>query len=183
MVVVWFFSFSQTTINKIRKLRESKMYEPRFHIVLHQPEIPPNTGAIGRTCVALQAKLWLIRPLGFQVDEKTLRRAGLDYWQHLNWEVCDNWEQFIRQLGDRRTFMFTKSAARSFWECTFEEGDVLVFGCETSGLPSNVLSEVDETCKLRIPTSGQVRSLNLSNAAAVAGYELSRQLELGRSTE
>ena len=73
----------------------SPLYEPSFHIVLHQPEIPPNTGAIGRTCVALQAKLWLVRPLGFQVDEKTLRRAGLDYWQYLEWEVVNDWAALL----------------------------------------------------------------------------------------
>lgn len=105
-------------------------YEPAFHVVLHQPEIPPNTGAIGRTCVALQAKLWLVRPLGFRIDEKTLRRAGLDYWQHLNWQVTDDWAELQGQIaaaaGAERVWMFTRTAARSYLQARFRRGDWLV---------------------------------------------------------
>ncbi len=156
-------------------MNESELYEPRFHIVLYQPEIPPNTGAIGRTCVALHAKLWLVRPLGFQLNEKTLRRAGLDYWKNLNWEVVDHWEQLLQKLDDCRFWHFTKTANQSFWETEFRPTDVLVFGSETSGLPASIL-ELDQSRNLKIPTSDGVRSLNLSSAVAVAGYEVFRQI-------
>ena len=153
-------------------------YTPRFHVVLHQPEIPPNTGAVGRTCVALEAKLWLVRPLGFQVDTKTLRRAGLDYWQHLNWEVVDHWEALLAGLQEpyvaHRFWYFTKKAHRDYTDVAYERGDVLVFGSETSGLPPSLLEQSPDQ-NLRIPISPHVRSLNLSCSVAVAGYEASRQ--------
>jgi tRNA (cytidine/uridine-2'-O-)-methyltransferase len=151
-------------------------YVPRFHVVLYQPEIPPNTGAVGRSCVALSAKLWLVRPLGFRVDEATLRRAGLDYWQHLQWQVVDNWEQLGRELSDARLWFFTKTAARLFTAAEFRQGDALVFGSETSGLPPSLWRQAPDRA-LRIPTSPWVRSLNLSCSVAVAGYELQRQLD------
>ncbi len=156
----------------------SATYQPRFHVVLHQPEIPPNTGAAGRTCVALQAKLWLVRPLGFQVDQRSLRRAGLDYWQHLNWAVADNWDDLRQQAADAgddmdRCWMFTRTATNSYTAAKFRSGDWLVFGSETSGLPPSLLSDPDRN--LRIPVSDHVRSLNLASAVAVAGYELARQ--------
>lgn len=150
------------------------MYQPRFNIVLHQPEIPGNTGAIGRTCVALEAKLWLVRPLGFRTDEKTLRRAGLDYWQHLNWEAVENWESLSKHF-DHRVWTFSKTAQTDFSEAEFSAGDWLVFGSETSGLPPSIMAN-EIYRSLRIPTSQFVRSLNLSCAAAVAGYEVHRQL-------
>ncbi|HMO14334.1 MAG TPA: tRNA (cytidine(34)-2'-O)-methyltransferase [Pirellulaceae bacterium] len=153
-------------------------YEPRFHVVLHQPEIPGNTGAIGRTCVALEAKLWLVRPLGFQVDEKTLRRAGLDYWQYLEWEVVDNWQMLLDKVAGR-VWTFSKTATQSFDEADFCTGDWLVFGSETRGLPSSILQNPDFRC-LRIPTSSLVRSLNLSCAVAVAGYQVHRSITLTR---
>ena len=97
-------------------------YEPQIHVVLHQPEIPPNTGAIGRTCVALQAKLWLIKPLGFEITEKTLRRAGLDYWQHLEWEIAENWEDFLSKRQPERMWLFSRFAQASYLEKTYELG-------------------------------------------------------------
>jgi len=153
-------------------------YQPQLNIVLHQPEIPPNTGAVGRTCVALQAKLWLIRPLGFQVTEKSLRRAGLDYWQHLEWEVADHWEDFLQRMNPirERIWMYSRFATRSYLDVEFEQGDVLVFGCETQGLPSTLTGEYPNEQLLRIPTHENVRSINLSSAVAVAGFEASRQL-------
>ncbi|MGI9517602.1 MAG: tRNA (cytidine(34)-2'-O)-methyltransferase [Pirellulaceae bacterium] len=155
----------------------STLYEPSFHIVLHQPEIPPNTGAIGRTCVALQAKLWLVRPLGFRIDERTLRRAGLDYWQYLQWQVADDWEQLQQEAGEGpRMWMFTKTASEDFQQARYQKGDWLVFGSETSGLPPSLLEQPDRN--LRIPTFANVRSLNLSSAVAVAGYEAARQIDL-----
>lgn len=150
-------------------------YEPRFHVVLYQPEIPPNTGAVGRTCVALSAKLWLVRPLGFRTDDSTLRRAGLDYWDKLVWQVVDHWDQLRDALAGTRFWYFSKAAERSFRSAGFQCGDALVFGSETAGLPPTWLLQHRERT-LRIPTSGLVRSLNLSCSVAVAGYELDRQL-------
>jgi tRNA (cytidine/uridine-2'-O-)-methyltransferase len=148
-------------------------YDPLLHIVLHQPEIPYNTGSVGRTCVAVGAKLWLVRPLGFRVDDYYLRRAGLDYWEHLEWEVVDDWQALMTRLP-APTWYFTKKASRLYTEVTFRRGDVLVFGAETAGLPDEMLSEnVERT--IRIPTRPQVRSLNLSNAVAVVAYEAVRQ--------
>lgn len=160
-------------------------YQPRFNIVLFQPEIPGNTGAVGRTCVALEAKLWLVRPLGFRIDEKTLRRAGLDYWQHLEWEVADHWDHLISRLPESneehspgsapRLWLYSRFATQSFTDVSYRAGDTLVFGCETSGLPDSITSAHSEQL-LRIPTGQHVRSLNLSCSVGVAGYEASRQI-------
>lgn len=149
-------------------------YEPRFHVVLHEPEIPYNTGSVGRTCVALGAKLWLIRPLGFQVDDYHLRRAGLDYWSHLAWEVVDHWAALQERLPGTRFWCFTTRAERAFTSPRYEPGDALLFGCESQGLPAEIVRDAGDRA-LRIPTRSAVRSLNLSNAVAVAGYELVRQ--------
>jgi len=149
------------------------MSDPLIHIVLHQPQIPPNTGAVGRTCVALGAKLWLVRPLGFRVDTKTLRRAGLDYWQHLDWEVVDHYEALDEHLTGRR-WLFTKKATRSYTDVSFQRGDALIFGSETEGLPASILGNQESA--LRIPIREEVRSLNLSCSVAIAGYEALRQL-------
>ena len=145
--------------------------------MLFQPEILGNTGAAGRSCVALEAKLWLVRPLGFRLDEKALRRAGLDYWPNLNWEVAKDWESLQESLGARRFWFFTKHAIESFWEAEFSHGDVLVFGSETAGLPEGMLSEHSES-QLKIPISDGVRSLNLASSVAVAGYEVARKIGL-----
>ncbi len=160
-------------------------YQPRFNIVLHQPEIPGNTGAVGRTSVALEAKLWLVRPLGFRIDEKTLRRAGLDYWQHLEWEVVDHWDHLIGRLAESsdehlhgstpRLWLYSRFATQSFTDVPYQPSDTLVFGCETSGLPESITSAHSEKL-IRIPTGQHVRSLNLSCAVGVAGYEASRQI-------
>ena len=146
-----------------------------LHIVLYQPEIPHNTGNIGRTCVALGARLWIVRPCGFRLDDQRLRRAGLDYWEHLQWDVVANWEALTAELPERRYWLFTRHARRSFWEISFADEDVLVFGSESQGLPAGLLSQ-SKSDPLRIPTTDQVRSLNLSNAVAIAAYEWARQL-------
>jgi tRNA (cytidine/uridine-2'-O-)-methyltransferase len=145
----------------------------RFHVVLHNPEIPYNTGSVGRTCVAVGAKLWLVRPLGFRVDDYYLRRAGLDYWQHLSWQVVDDWAELVSHLPVERHWYFTKRAERAYSEPTYATGAVLVFGCESRGLPDELLQGRQEQC-LRIPTRPEVRSLNLSNSVAVAAYEVLR---------
>ncbi len=150
-------------------------YTPLLHIVLFQPEIPHNTGAIGRTCVAIEAKLWLVRPLGFRMDEKTLRRAGLDYWQHLDWETVDDWNEMTQRLPDAPIWFFSKSATTPYTDVQYAEGDALVFGSETQGLPQSLLDQ-DRQRALRIPIHSPVRSLNLSNAVAVAAYEALRQI-------
>ena len=149
-------------------------YEPRLHVVLVQPEIPYNTGSVGRTCVAVAAKLWLVRPLGFRVDDYYLRRAGLDYWDHLEWEVVDDWAQLLEKLPARTFWLFSKTASRDYCDAEFNPGDVLVFGSESQGLPPSLMEQPGERL-LRIPVRPEVRSLNLSNAVAVATYEALRQ--------
>lgn len=153
---------------------------PILNIVLHQPEIPGNTGAIGRTCVALGAKLWLVRPLGFRVDEKTLRRAGLDYWQHLDWEVADHWDDLIQRLQPTRIWFFSRFATQNYLDQQYEQADTMVFGSETSGLPKLLTDPVQDRL-LRIPTTGKVRSLNLATSVGVAAYEAARQIGMNFS--
>jgi tRNA (cytidine/uridine-2'-O-)-methyltransferase len=153
---------------------EKTTYEPRLHVVLHQPEIAYNTGSVGRTCVAAHAKLWLVRPLGFRVDDYHLRRAGLDYWERLTWEAVDDWNALTVALPTQRRWLFTKRAERSFWDAEFQPGDALVFGSESAGLPDSLQRQHPNTL-LRIPTSDDVRSLNLSNSVGIAVYEALRQ--------
>jgi tRNA (cytidine/uridine-2'-O-)-methyltransferase len=155
-------------------MSDSASYDPLLHVVLYQPEIPYNTGSVGRTCVAVGAKLWLVRPLGFRVDDYYLRRAGLDYWEHLAWQVVNRWDELERAIPAGRRWFFTKKAERSYLDARYERGDVLVFGSESAGLPEALFSDCAES-QLRIPTRSDVRSLNLSNAVAVATYEALRQ--------
>jgi tRNA (cytidine/uridine-2'-O-)-methyltransferase len=152
-------------------------YDPRLHIVLHEPEIPPNAGNVGRTCVAVGAKMWLVRPLGFRVDDASLRRAGVDYWEELEWEVADDWDQLNARLeaaaaGTR--WLFSARASRCYTQASFRPGDVLVFGSESRGLPTELKARHADTL-LVIPSRPQVRSLNLSNCAAIVAYEALRQ--------
>ena len=151
------------------------MTQPLLHIVLYEPEIPDNAGNIGRSCVALGAKLWLVRPLGFRIEDRRLRRSGLDYWPHLVWEAVDNWAALCCQLDRQRMWFFTKRARRCYSQAAFQTGDVLVFGSESRGLPAALLGDLADRC-LRIPLRSEARSLNLSVAAAVAAYEACRQL-------
>ena len=150
---------------------------PPLHVVLFQPEIPQNTGNIGRTCVALGAKLWIVRPTGFRLDDTQLKRAGLDYWQHLDWEAVDNWEHLMQQLPAARVWLFTKFAKQSYHSAAFERGDVLVFGRETSGLPDWLRSEHADR-QLSIPMFGPVRSLNLATAAGIVMYAAAEKIGL-----
>ena len=150
---------------------------PNLHIVLHEPEIPQNTGNIGRTCVALGAKLWLVRPLGFRLDDHHMKRAGLDYWDDLNYEIVDHWEMLRGKLPGRYWY-FSRRGERSLFQAEFATGDVLVFGSETQGLPDSFLQSAPDSV-LRLPIFGPVRSLNLSNCVAVGLYEAVRQITLG----
>jgi tRNA (cytidine/uridine-2'-O-)-methyltransferase len=153
-------------------------YQPVLHVVLHEPAIPPNTGNIGRTCVAAAAKLWLVKPLGFDVSAKARRRAGLDYWEHLEWEVVENWTELAGKLAvplaAGRAWFFSKKATRRYTDVKYRPGDVLIFGSETNGLPDELLQKHAGNA-LRIPSRQQVRSLNLSVAAGIAVYEALRQ--------
>lgn len=155
-------------------------YQPLLHVVLYQPEIPPNAGNIGRSCVAVGAKLWLVRPLGFEISEKQLRRAGLDYWQHLEWEAVENWAELTGKLADAiaagRLWLFTKTAQQPYTAATYRAGDILLFGSESSGLPAELLEQYRAQA-LRVPMRPQVRSLNLSATAAVVMYEAVRQIQ------
>jgi tRNA (cytidine/uridine-2'-O-)-methyltransferase len=152
-------------------------YDPVLHIVLHEPEIPPNAGNVGRTCVAIGAKMWLVRPLGFKLDDYYLRRAGLDYWENLEWEVVDSWDHLLAALaaiGRQPTWFFETPATRSYTDVAYRRGDVLVFGNEARGLPES-LQTAHADRMLSIPARPQVRSLNLSNCAAIVAYEAVRQ--------
>jgi len=148
---------------------------PPLHVVLHQPEIPYNTGSVGRTCVALGAKLWLVRPLGFQLDDRQLKRAGLDYWIHLDWQVASDWDDLVARLPAERLWLFTKRGDRDYLDADYRPGDALVFGSESAGLPESLTAAADGR-RLRIPIRPEVRSLNLSVSVAVAGFEAQRQL-------
>lgn len=151
-------------------MADSPRYEPLMHIVLYQPEIPYNTGSVGRTCVGVGAKLWLVRPLGFRVDDYHLRRAGLDYWQHLEWQVVDDWDELTSNLPTARHWYFTKFATAGMGEAAYQPGDVLVFGRESQGLPKSITQQAPDRC-LRIPIRPELRSLNLSNSVSIASYE------------
>ena len=152
----------------------SAITEPLLNVVLYQPDIPQNTGNIGRTCVAVGAKLWLVRPLGFRLDEKHLRRAGMDYWQYLDWEAVDSWEEVLQRLPGRRWWCLTKFATRMVWDATFERGDILLFGSETRGLPESIRQAHPDN-NLKLPMSDKVRSLNLASTANTVVYEAVRQ--------
>ncbi len=155
--------------------------QPVLNVVLFQPEIPGNTGAVGRTCVAAGAKLWLVRPLGFRLDDRQMRRAGLDYWQFLDCEVVDDWAHLLTRLpeAERRPWLLSKSAKRSYLDAGFEESDVLVFGSETRGLPPSLLAAYPDGL-LRIPIRPEARSLNLSVSAGIVVYEALRQIQIRR---
>lgn len=147
---------------------------PALHVVLYQPEIAANAGAIGRTCVAADASLWLVRPLGFHLDDRHRRRAGLDYWEHLRWSAVDDLDDVAQAPEVARLWYFSTHAARPYTEVEFAPGDALVFGAESRGMPRRIL-DAHPTQALRIPMHPAARSLNLANATAIAVYEVLRQ--------
>lgn len=145
-----------------------------MHIILHQPEIPANTGNIGRTCVATGTTLHLIEPLGFRLDEKSIKRAGMDYWDKLDVTRYINFEEFQTKHPDAKIWYATTKAKRLYTEASFGNNDYIMFGKESAGIPEELLVEHEETC-IRIPMLTEIRSLNLSNAVAVVLYEALRQ--------
>ena len=147
-----------------------------FSIVLVRPEIPHNTGAIGRLCVGLDARLHLIRPLGFRLDDRSIVRAGLDYWPHLDLRIHDTWEEYLASERPRRLVFLSTHGEASLYSCSFEPGDALVFGNESSGLPKDFYARY-RNALFRIPMPGEhARSINLANAVSIAAYECHRQL-------
>lgn len=145
-----------------------------MHIVLHQPEIPANTGNIGRTCVATSTALHLIEPLGFKLDEKSIRRAGMDYWEHLNVNTYINYEDFLAKNPGATVWYATTKAKKCYTDVSFGPDDYIMFGKESAGIPEEILVENEEHC-IRIPMCEKIRSLNLSNSVAIVLYEALRQ--------
>lgn len=145
-----------------------------FHIVLVEPEIPQNTGNIVRTCAATGCHLHLVRPLGFEVSDKYLKRAGLDYWNFVDISFYDGIEEVFAAYPSARFFFFSTKAAKTHSDVAYREGDFLVFGKETKGLPEPLLAAHYDSC-VRLPMLGGIRSLNLANSVAVAVYEAWRQ--------
>jgi tRNA (cytidine/uridine-2'-O-)-methyltransferase len=147
-----------------------------FHIVLVAPEIPQNTGTIGRLCVCTEAELHLVKPLGFSLDESRIRRAGMDYWQYLKVHVYEDWAQFLDQATPERMFFSSTKADKNLYECRFQDGDFLVFGNEGHGLPETFYSRYRDSL-LTIPMPGQhSRSHNLANSVSIVLYEAMRQV-------
>lgn len=151
-----------------------------INIVLHEPEIPANTGNIGRTCVATGTKLHLIEPLGFQITEKNIKRAGMDYWKDLNYERYINYSDFLKKNNNPKVYMATTKAHQNYSDVNYYfDGDYdkeiyIMFGKESAGIPEEILVENEETC-IRIPMLSDIRSLNLSNSVAIILYEVLRQ--------
>lgn len=145
-----------------------------FNIVMYQPEIPQNTGNIARTCVLTDCKLHLIKPLGFELDEKHLIRAGLDYWKYLDLEIHESYEDFMKKYGDNNIYLASTHGEKHYDEVNFKQGDFIMFGRESCGVPE----EVHNSCNnIRVPMiKSSTRSLNLSNTVAIIAYEGLRQI-------
>lgn len=155
-------------------MSESK--EPLINIVLVEPEIPPNTGNISRTCAITGAKLHLVKPLGFSIDDKHVKRAGLDYWDHLDMEIHESLDDFLKKYGGRRLFLATTHGGVCYTDVHYDAGCFILFGKETAGLPKDLIAAHPDTA-VRIPMGDHpdLRSLNLSNSAAIVLYEALRQ--------
>lgn len=155
--------------------QQEPVCDPLFEVVLHEPEIPNNTGSVGRTCVTLGCALHLVHPLGFDIDEKARRRAGLDYWPRLSVREHADWPGFCDWRGDRRIWVVEPRAPRSVFEVELARGDLLLFGKESVGLPASIKAELREHM-IGLPMRAGERSLNLSNAVTATLYEGVRQL-------
>ena len=147
-----------------------------INIVLHEPEIPQNTGNIGRTCVATGMRLHLIKPLGFSLDEKQLKRAGLDYWSDLDVTVYEDYGDFLSKNEGAKIYYATTKGHKVYTQAQYEPDCYIMFGKESAGIPEEILRDHEDTC-VRIPMIGETRSLNLSNAVAIVAYEALRQLD------
>ena len=145
-----------------------------LNIVLHEPEMPANTGNIGRTCVAAGARLHLIEPLGFSNNDKMVKRAGLDYWDKLDVTVYDDFNDFCERNPGAKIYMATTKAHKTYTEVSYEPDCYIMFGKESAGIPEEILVDHEDTC-VRIPMIGDIRSLNLSNSVAIVLYEALRQ--------
>ena len=145
-----------------------------LNIVLHEPEMPANTGNIGRTCVAAGARLHLIEPLGFSINDKMVKRAGLDYWDKLDVTVYDDFNDFCERNPGAKIYMATTKAHKTYTEVSYEPDCYIMFGKESAGIPEDILVSNEDTC-IRIPMIGDIRSLNLSNSVAIVAYEALRQ--------
>ena len=152
-----------------------------FDVILFQPEIPPNTGNIIRLCANTGARLHLVKPLGFTLEDKQLLRAGLDYHEFATITVCESWADCVEGLKDRRLFAVSTKGTQRYDLVDYAEGDAFVFGPETRGLPAEILGAVSEQRRIRVPMVPGSRSLNLSNTVAVVLYEAWRQVEFGKS--
>lgn len=148
-----------------------------LHIVLVEPEIPPNTGNIARTAAATGSVLHLVKPLGFSLDEKSLRRAGLDYWPYVKLEIHESLEDFLEKYGDRRMWLSTTKGEKLYTEADFHDEDMLLFGKETAGLPRDFIeSRKDRAIRIPMSKETRLRSFNLSNSANIVLFEALRQL-------
>jgi tRNA (cytidine/uridine-2'-O-)-methyltransferase len=145
-----------------------------MHIVLVEPEIPQNTGNIARTCALTGSTLHLVKPLGFSVEDRYLKRAGLDYWDKVEVKIWDSFEELAEEYKNKTFYLATTHAVRSYHEYAYKQDDIFVFGCETKGLPARILDAYPDT-RIRIPMIDIGRSLNLSNSAAIILYEAMRQ--------
>lgn len=157
---------------------DSETEKKLFRVVLVEPEIPQNTGNIGRTCVGLNCELHIIGPMSFEISDRTLKRAGLDYWQHLSWFYYDSYEAWFNQVENKdRVFYFTTKVKKTYFDINYHPGDWFVFGKETKGLPPEIIKKYPEQ-SVTIPQPGQVRSLNLATAVAIGLYEGYRQINI-----
>ena len=145
-----------------------------MNIVLHEPEIPANTGNIGRTCVATGTSLHLIKPLGFDISDKAVRRAGMDYWKELDLHVYEDFEEFVEKNPGARIYMATTKARKAYTEVEYKGNDFIMFGKESAGIPEEILVKYEDT-SVRIPMIGEIRSLNLSNSVSIILYEALRK--------
>lgn len=147
-----------------------------LNIILHEPEIPANTGNIGRTCVATGTALHLIKPLGFDISDKAVRRAGLDYWKDLTVFQYEDFDDFLEKNPNAKIYMATTKAKTTYTKAHFQDNDFLMFGKESAGIPEEILVKYEKTA-IRIPMIGDIRSLNLSNSVSIVLYEALRQLD------
>ena len=145
-----------------------------LNVILHEPEIPANTGNIGRTCVATGTRLHLIEPLGFRLNDKTLKRAGMDYWEHLDVTRYDDWDDFLERNPDAKIYYATTKGKHVYSDVTYEQDCFLMFSKESGGIPEEILVRHPDNC-IRIPMIGDTRSLNLSNSVAIVLYGALRQ--------